>query len=140
MRFIKSILLAEILSGPAVMSRRAFASNGNKLWQDSLPVLDKILAQQSVKLRYDVKWRPEGLFAKSPINSTAGMTGLTWRACNSVTSKLAELVVAQPVTAATADIAQGTRHGHLTGAASLTHRFRALRAISAFTISQVGTP
>ncbi|GAA7766338.1 TRAP transporter substrate-binding protein [Helicobacter pylori] len=82
-----------------------------KLWQASRTVTDKILDRQGMKLLYAVAWPPQGIYANKPLNSAADMKGLKWRAYNPATSKIAELVSAQPVTIQAADLAQALATG-----------------------------
>lgn len=85
--------------------------DGYKLWQASRATTDKVLDKQGMKLLYAVAWPPQGLYANKPINSVADMKGLKWRAYNPATSKIAELVSAQPVTIQAADLAQALATG-----------------------------
>lgn len=82
-----------------------------KLWQASRAVTDKVLDKQGMKLLYAVAWPPQGIYANKPINTAADMKGLKWRAYNPATSKIAELVGAQPVTIQAADLAQALATG-----------------------------
>ncbi|WP_439685303.1 TRAP-type C4-dicarboxylate transport system, periplasmic component [Cupriavidus oxalaticus] len=82
-----------------------------KLWQASRPVTEKVLDKQGMKLLYAVAWPPQGIYANKPINSAADMKGLKWRAYNPATSRIAELVSAQPVTIQAADLAQALATG-----------------------------
>ena len=82
-----------------------------KLWQASRPVTEKVLDKQGLKLLYAVDWPPQGIYANKPINSAADMKGLKWRAYNPATSRIAELVGAQPVTIQAADLAQALATG-----------------------------
>ncbi len=82
-----------------------------KLWQASRAVTDKVLDKQGMKLLYAVAWPPQGIYANKPINAAADMKGLKWRAYNPATSKIAELVGAQPVTIQAADLAQALATG-----------------------------
>lgn len=86
-------------------------ADAHKLWQASKPVLERVLAKQGMMLLYAVPWPPQGIYAKKSLNSAADMKGLKWRAYNPATSKLAEHVGAQPVTVATADLAQALATG-----------------------------
>ena len=72
---------------------------------------ESALQKQGLKVLYAVPWPPQGLYSKNPINSGADMKGLKWRAYNPATSKIAELVGAQPVTVQVADLAQAMATG-----------------------------
>jgi hypothetical protein len=61
-----------------------------------------------MKLLYTVAWPPQGIYVNKEITAVADMKGLKWRAYSPATSKIAELVGAQPVTVQ----ASGTEPGH----------------------------
>ncbi|NYH99942.1 TRAP transporter substrate-binding protein [Cupriavidus plantarum] len=82
-----------------------------KLWEASRPVTEKVLDRQGMKLLYAVAWPPQGIYANKTLTSAADMKGLKWRAYNPATSKIAELVGAQPVTIQAADLAQALATG-----------------------------
>ncbi|TMH41966.1 MAG: TRAP transporter substrate-binding protein [Betaproteobacteria bacterium] len=82
-----------------------------KLYKASRPALEKLLAAQGIKLLYTVPWPPQGIFSKKPINSTADMKGLKWRAYSPATARIAELVNAQPVTVQAAELSQAMATG-----------------------------
>jgi TRAP-type C4-dicarboxylate transport system substrate-binding protein len=58
-----------------------------------------------------VPWGPQGIYAKKDLNSIEDMKGLKWRAYNVGTSRIAELVGAQPVTIQAAELAQALATG-----------------------------
>ena len=60
---------------------------------------------------FAVPWPPQGIYSKIPINSVADMKGLKWRAYNAGTSRIAELVGAQPVTVQAAELPQALATG-----------------------------
>ena len=62
-------------------------------------------------LLYSVAWPPQGIYSKKPINSAADMKGLKWRAYSPATSRIAELVGAQPVTIQAAELSQALATG-----------------------------
>jgi TRAP-type C4-dicarboxylate transport system substrate-binding protein len=82
-----------------------------KLWRAQKPLLDKKLADQGMMVLYAVAWPPQGVYAKKPINSAADLRGVKWRAYNPVTSRIAELVGAQPVTVQAAEFSQALATG-----------------------------
>ncbi len=82
-----------------------------KLYQAQLPYLEKILKAQGMMLLYAVPWPPQGIFTNRALNSVADMKGLKWRAYSPATSKIAELVGAQPVTVQAADLSQAMATG-----------------------------
>lgn len=86
-----------------------------KLWQASKPAVEKALDAQGVKLLYAVPWPPQGIFTKKDVNSVADLKGLKWRAYNVGTSRIADLVGAQPVTVQAAELPQALATGVVDG-------------------------
>jgi TRAP-type C4-dicarboxylate transport system substrate-binding protein len=82
-----------------------------KLWQAQRPVVEKILAGQGIKLLYAVAWPPQGIYTKKPLNTVADMKGLKWRAYNPATTRIAQLVGAQPLTIQAAELSQALSTG-----------------------------
>jgi TRAP-type C4-dicarboxylate transport system substrate-binding protein len=82
-----------------------------KLWKASKPAVEKKLASQGLMLLFAVPWGPQGIYAKKDINSLEDMKGLKWRAYNVGTSRIAELVGAQPVTIQAAELPQALATG-----------------------------
>jgi len=82
-----------------------------KLWKASKPAVEKKLAAQGLMLLFGVPWGPQGIYAKKDINSLEDMKGLKWRAYNVGTSRIAELVGAQPVTIQAAELPQALATG-----------------------------
>jgi TRAP-type C4-dicarboxylate transport system substrate-binding protein len=82
-----------------------------KLWQASQPAIEKKLAAQGITVLMAVPWGPQGIYAKKDINSVEDMKGLRWRAYNVGTSRIAELVGAQPVTIQAAELPQALATG-----------------------------
>jgi TRAP-type C4-dicarboxylate transport system substrate-binding protein len=62
-------------------------------------------------LLFAVPWGPQGIYAKKDINTLDDMKGLKWRAYNVGTSRIAELVGAQPVTIQAAELPQALATG-----------------------------
>jgi len=82
-----------------------------KLWKASRKPLEDRFAKQGMKVLYAVPWPPQGIYTNKPIASVADMKGLKMRAYNPATSKIAELVGAQPVTVQAAELAQAMTTG-----------------------------
>ena len=82
-----------------------------KLWKIQRPVLDKKLAEQGMSVLYAVPWPPQGIYSKKPLASAADLKGLKWRAYSPATSRIAELVGAQPVTVQAAEVSQAFATG-----------------------------
>jgi len=82
-----------------------------KLYKASKKILEDKLAKQGIKLLYTVAWPPQGIYANKTLNSAADMKGLKWRAYSPATSRIAELVGAQPVTVQAAELTQALATG-----------------------------
>jgi TRAP-type transport system periplasmic protein len=82
-----------------------------KLWKLQKPLMDKKLAEQGMQVLYAVPWPPQGIYSKKPLNSAADLKGIKWRAYSPATSRIAELVGAQPVTVQAAEVSQAFATG-----------------------------
>ncbi len=86
-------------------------ADSRKLYAAQKPALEKALGAQGMKLLYAVAWPPQGLYVKKDIASVADMRGVKWRAYSPATSKMAELIGAQPVTIQAAEVSQAFATG-----------------------------
>ncbi|MET0731497.1 MAG: TRAP transporter substrate-binding protein, partial [Casimicrobiaceae bacterium] len=82
-----------------------------KLYKASRKALDAKLDKQGMMLLYTVPWPPQGIYSNRTLNGVADMKGLKWRAYSPATSKIAELVGAQPVTVQAAEVSQALATG-----------------------------
>lgn len=82
-----------------------------KLYKAERKALEEKLARQGIMLLYTVPWPPQGIYTNRALNSAADMKGLKWRAYSPATSKVAELVGAQPVTVQAAEVSQALATG-----------------------------
>ena len=82
-----------------------------KLYKAERKALEDKLAKQGMLLLYAVPWPPQGIFTNRTLNHTADMKGMKWRAYSPATSKIAELVGAQPVTVQAAEVSQALATG-----------------------------
>ena len=82
-----------------------------KLYKAERKALEDKLAKQGIMLLYTVPWPPQGIYTNRPLNSAADMKGLKWRAYSPASSKIAELVGAQPVTVQAAEVSQALATG-----------------------------
>jgi TRAP-type C4-dicarboxylate transport system substrate-binding protein len=85
-----------------------------KLWDVQRPAIEKKLESQGLKLLFAVPWPPQGIFAKQEINKVEDLKGVKWRAYNVGTSRIAEIVGAQPVTVQAAELPQALATGVVT--------------------------
>ena len=86
-------------------------ADSKKLYAAQKPILQKKLAEQGMMLLYAVAWPPQGLYSKKPVASAADLKGSKWRAYSPATSRIAELVGAQPVTVQAAELSQALATG-----------------------------
>jgi TRAP-type C4-dicarboxylate transport system substrate-binding protein len=82
-----------------------------KLYKASRKALEDKLTKQGMKLLFSVPWPPQGIYSRRAIDSAADLKGLKWRAYSPATSKIAELVGAQPVTVQAAEVSQALATG-----------------------------
>ncbi len=89
-------------------------ADSKKLWAASKAATEARLAKQGLKVLYTVPWPPQGIFSAKPIESAADLKGVKWRAYNPITSRIAQLVGAQPVTIQAAELTQALATGAVT--------------------------
>ena len=82
-----------------------------KLADAAKPVVEKKLAAWDLTLLYAVPWPPQGIYANKPLESVKDMEGLKWRAYSPATSRLGEMVKAQPVVIQAAELSQALSTG-----------------------------
>ncbi|MEO5700851.1 MAG: TRAP transporter substrate-binding protein [Casimicrobiaceae bacterium] len=82
-----------------------------KLYKAEKKALEEKLATQGMRLLYAVPWPPQGIYTNRQLSSAADLKGLKWRAYSPATSKIAELVEAQPVTVQAAEVSQALATG-----------------------------
>jgi TRAP-type C4-dicarboxylate transport system substrate-binding protein len=82
-----------------------------RLWRAQKPMFDKKLGEQGLMALFAVPWPPQGVYSKKPLASGADMKGVKFRAYNPATSRLAELLGAQPVTVQAAEVSQAFATG-----------------------------
>ncbi len=86
------------------------------------PYLEKLLAAQGMKLLFTVPWPGQNLYSAKPVETAAELKGSKMRAYNPATSRIAQLLGAQPTTIQLAELSQalatGTVQNFLTSSAS----------------------
>ena len=85
--------------------------SAKKLYAAQRPLLEKKLGEQGMMLLYSVPWPPQGIYSKKPLAAAADLKGIKWRAYSPATSRIAELVGAQPVTVQAAEVSQAFATG-----------------------------
>lgn len=88
---------------------------GRKLWEAQRPVIAKILDEQGLIPLFAVPWGPNGIFSNRPITRIEDMNGMKWRVYNYGTARIGEMIGAQPVSIAAADIPQALATGMIDG-------------------------
>lgn len=86
-------------------------AQAKKLYGLSRGELDAALAERGLKLLFAPVWPPQGLFSKKPITKVEDMKGLKFRAYDSSTTRLAELMGAVPTKTEASEIAQAFSTG-----------------------------
>ncbi len=74
------------------------------LWEASRDLVEQKLADQGLTLLYAVPWPGQSLYTKEPVTSTADLEGENFRAYNTATERLAQLMGAVPTQLETGDI------------------------------------
>ena len=82
-----------------------------KLYTASKPATEKLLADQGLKLLFSVPWPGQSLYSSKPMKSMDDFKGTKMRAYNPATTKIAQLVKAQPVTIQLAELGQALATG-----------------------------
>jgi TRAP-type C4-dicarboxylate transport system substrate-binding protein len=82
-----------------------------KLWAASRPAIEQRLSRQGLVLLYAVPWPPQGLYSKRPVESADSLKGTRFRTYNAMTSRLATLLGANPVTVTPGEIPQAFSAG-----------------------------
>ncbi len=93
-----------------------------KLYTAARPTTEKLLAEQGLKLLFSVPWPGQSLYSIKPLKTMDDFKGTKMRAYNPATTRIAEMVNAQPVTIQLADLgkalAAGSVDNFLTSSAS----------------------
>lgn len=82
-----------------------------RLWDASKDIVEARFEKQGMRVLYVVPWQPQGIYSATPIQSAADLKGKKWRAYNPNTSRIAQLVGAQPVTIQAAELSQALATG-----------------------------
>lgn len=97
-------------------------ADARKLYDASKPALDKLLAGQGIKLLFSVPWPGQSLYSVKEIKGPEDLKGSKMRAYNPATTRIAQMLKAQPTTIQLAELGQalatGTVENFLTSSAS----------------------
>lgn len=86
-------------------------ADAKKLSEVSRPALEKLLASQNMKLLYVSPWPGQSLYSIKPISSAEDLRGTKMRAYNPATSRIAQLLKAQPATIQASELGQALATG-----------------------------
>lgn len=97
-------------------------ADAHKLYNVSKPFTEKLLASQGIKMLFSVPWPGQSLYSVKPINGPDDLKGSKMRAYNPATTRIAQMLKAQPITIQLAELGQalatGTVDNFLTSSAS----------------------
>lgn len=82
-----------------------------KLWAAGLDQMKAALDAEGLVYVYSVPWPPQGLYAKKPVNTTADLAGVKFRAYNAATARIAALAGMVPVQIEAAELSQALATG-----------------------------
>jgi TRAP-type transport system periplasmic protein len=82
-----------------------------RLYEAGKPAQDKLLASQGMKVLFTVPWPGQSLYSIKPVNTPADLAGTKMRAYNPATTRIAQLLKAQPVTIQLAELPQALATG-----------------------------
>jgi TRAP-type C4-dicarboxylate transport system substrate-binding protein len=82
-----------------------------RLYEAGKPAQDKLLASQGMKVLFSVPWPGQSLYSIKPVNTPADLAGTKMRAYNPATTRIAQLLKAQPVTIQLAELPQALATG-----------------------------
>jgi TRAP-type transport system periplasmic protein len=85
--------------------------DAKRLYMAAKPAHDKLLASQGIKVLFTVPWPGQSLYSLKPINTPADFAGTKMRAYNPATTRIAQLLKAQPVTIQLAELGQALATG-----------------------------
>lgn len=85
--------------------------DAKRLYMAARPAHDKLLASQGIKVLFTVPWPGQSLYSIKPVNTPADFAGTKMRAYNPATTRIAQLLKAQPVTIQLAELGQALATG-----------------------------
>jgi TRAP-type C4-dicarboxylate transport system substrate-binding protein len=86
-------------------------ADARRLYVAAKPAQDKLLGSQGIKVLFSVPWPGQSLYSLKPVNSPADFAGTKMRTYNPATSRVAQLLKAQPVTIQLAELGQALATG-----------------------------
>lgn len=85
--------------------------DAKRLYLAAKPAQEKLLASQGVKVLFTVPWPGQSLYSLKPVGTPADFAGTKMRAYNPATTRIAQLLKAQPVTIQLAELGQALATG-----------------------------
>jgi TRAP-type C4-dicarboxylate transport system substrate-binding protein len=85
--------------------------DAKRLYLAAKPAQEKVLSAQGMQTLFSVPWPGQSLYSIKAVNSPADLAGTKMRAYNPATSRIAQLVKAQPVTIQLAELPQALATG-----------------------------
>jgi TRAP-type transport system periplasmic protein len=82
-----------------------------RLFEAAKPAQEKLLASQGIKVLFTVPWPGQSLYSIKPVNTPADLAGTKMRAYNPATTRIAQMLKAQPVTIQLAELPQALATG-----------------------------
>lgn len=82
-----------------------------RLWRLAEPRMRKLLESEGLELLYSVIWPPQGIYFMEPVETTAEIGGMKFRAYNATTARVAELAGMIPVQIEAAEMSQALATG-----------------------------
>lgn len=86
-------------------------ADARRLYLAAKPAQEKLLASQGIKVLFSVPWPGQSLYSLKPVNSPADFAGTKMRTYSPATSRIAQLLKAQPVTIQLAELGQALATG-----------------------------
>lgn len=81
-------------------------ADAKRLYLAAKPAQEKLLASQGVKVLFTVPWPGQSIYSVKPLNTPADFAGTKMRAYNPATTRIAQLLKAQPVTIQLSELGQ----------------------------------
>ncbi|MBX3657678.1 MAG: TRAP transporter substrate-binding protein [Ramlibacter sp.] len=87
--------------------------DARRMWDLQRPLIDKHFAERGLKALYAVPWPPQGLYAGTPVKSSADFKGTRMRTYNSSTVRIAQMLGATPVDVPMVDVNKALASGRM---------------------------
>ncbi|MEM6422769.1 MAG: TRAP transporter substrate-binding protein, partial [Pseudomonadota bacterium] len=88
-------------------------ADAETLWEVSRPKIEALLEAEGLMVLYAVPWPPQGLYANAAVDDGSELAGKRFRAYNTATERLAQLMDAVPTQVEVPDLAQAFSTGRV---------------------------